>query len=105
MPKRVNRDDIDKFHDVGLHLPTRTIYTSTEQFLGDGEEGGCDSLMAERFVKNMHILSSLSGEPITVLMNNIGGDTYHGLAMYDAIKTCPNHVTVKIFGHAMSMGS
>jgi ATP-dependent Clp protease protease subunit len=38
-------------------------------------------------------------------MNNIGGDEYHGFAIYDAIKNCKSIVTVKVFGHAMSMGS
>ena len=38
-------------------------------------------------------------------MNNTGGDVYHGLAIFDAIKTCKNHVNIIVYGHAMSMGS
>ncbi|CAK9253113.1 unnamed protein product [Sphagnum jensenii] len=68
-------------------------------------EGGCDYLMAERAIKNIHILESVNKEPIFILMNNIGGDEYHGFAIYDAIKACESHVTIKVFGHAMSMGS
>ena len=105
MSKRVNRDDFDKFHDYGLYLPTRTIYVGSESYYEDGNESGCDGHMAERFIKNMHILAAISGDPIIVLANNIGGDEYHGFAMYDAIKTCPNHITVKVMGHAFSMGS
>lgn len=104
MSKRVNRDDIDKFHDCKLYLPTRTIYMGSE--LSDGDnESGVDALMAERFLKNISILEHASSEPITVIMNNLGGDTYHGMAIFDAIQCSPAHVTVKVFGCAMSMGS
>jgi len=105
MSKRVNRDDVDKFHDYGLYIPTRTIWMGSEEFdLNDGESG-TDGKMAERVVKNLHILEGINKEPITILMNNIGGDEYHGFAMYDAILACKSVVTIKVFGHAMSMGS
>lgn len=105
MSKRLNRDDVDKFHDVGLYVPTRTIWMGSEDFdLNDGESG-TDGKMAERIVKNLHILEGINKEPITILMNNTGGDEYHGLAIYDAIQACKSVVTIKVFGHAMSMGS
>lgn len=105
MSKRVNRDDVDKFHEISLYIPKRTIYMSSEQFDTEGNEGGVESLMAERSVKNLLILDSMSNDPITIIMNNIGGDEYHGMAIYDAVKACKSHVTIKVFGHAMSMGS
>ena len=104
MSKRLNRDDIDKFHDYKLYVPTRTIYMGSELADDDGESG-TDALMAERFIKNLTILDSLSNEAITVIMNNVGGDEYHGMAIYDAIRHCNSNVTIKVFGHAMSMGS
>lgn len=104
MSKRIAKDDIDRFHDYKLHIPTRTIYMGSESYDSDGE-GGVDGLMAERFVKNIILLDSISSEPITVIMNNIGGDEYHGQAMYDAIKCSRSQVIIKVFGHAMSMGS
>jgi ATP-dependent Clp protease, protease subunit len=105
MSKRLNRDDIDKWHDSGIYIPTRHIYIGSEQSDDDMNESGCDYLMAERAVKNLHVLESLSKEPITILMNNVGGDEYHGFAIYDAIRLCESHVTIKVLGHAMSMGS
>jgi ATP-dependent protease ClpP protease subunit len=105
MSKRLNRDDIDKWHDSGIYVPTRHIYMGSEHSDGDLNEGGCDYLMAERAVKNLHILESINSEPITILMNNIGGDVNHGLAIYDAIKTCKSRIIIKVFGHSMSMGS
>lgn len=104
MPKRVNRDDIDKFHDYGLYLPNRTLYMGSE-FVGDDDESGTDALMAERMVKNLHILDSQNQEEITIIMNNLGGDPMHGLAIYDSIRACRSKVSIKVFGNAMSMGS
>jgi ATP-dependent Clp protease protease subunit len=104
MSKRVNRDDVDKFHEYGLYIPTRTIYMGSETYSEDGE-GGVDGLMAERFVKNITVLETISSEPITILMNNIGGDEYHGFAIYDSILMSKSHITIKVVGHAMSMGS
>lgn len=105
MSKRVNRDDIDKLHDYGLYLPTRTIYIGSENYPDDGSESGTDGLMAERTIKNLHVLDSLNQEPITIITNNIGGDEYHGYAIYGAIRACRSHITMLVRGHAMSMGS
>jgi ATP-dependent Clp endopeptidase proteolytic subunit ClpP len=91
-------------HDLGVSLPTRTIFISSESVVED-QESGVDSRMADRFVKNLHILESLSPDPITVVANNPGGDVYHGLAIYDAIRSATCKLTVAIRGHAMSMGS
>lgn len=105
MSKKFVKDEIDRFHDYSIYLPTRTINIGSEENSLEHGESGVDGAMAERAVKNLHILESLSKEPITVIMNNIGGDFYHGLAIYDAIKACESTVTIKVFGHAMSMGS
>lgn len=101
----MNRDDIDKWHDSGIYIPTRHIFIGSEQSDDEMSESGCDYLMAERAIKNLHILESINKEPITILMNNIGGDEYHGFAIYDAIRLCESHITIKVLGHAMSMGS
>lgn len=105
MSKRVNRDDVDKFHDYGIYIPSRTIFMGSEEFSVELGESGVDGKMAERVVKNLNILEGINKEPITIIMNNPGGDEYHGLAIYDAIKTATCHVTIKVYGMAMSMGS
>lgn len=104
MSKRVNRDDIDKFHDYNLYIPTRTIYMGSET-VDDSGESGVDATMAARMIKNLNILDTLSAEQINIIMNNPGGDVNHGLAIYDAIAACRSPVTITVFGHAMSMGS
>lgn len=103
MSKRVNRDDIDKFHDYGLYLPKRTIYMGSESYDESGESG-VDGLMAERLIKNISILNLSNQEPITIILNNPGGDVQHGMAIYDAIATSRCHVTIQVMGYAMSMG-
>lgn len=104
MSKKIVREDIDRLHDYGLYLPQRTIYIGSEQFDSDMQESGTDALMAERVIKNLTIMGQ-SEDPITIILNNPGGDWYHGVAIYDAIKTCKSHVTIKVYGMAMSMGA
>lgn len=104
MPK-FSRDDVDKFHDYSLYIPKRTLYMGSEENSMDSGESGTDGGMAERVIKNLLILEGLSLDPITIIMNNLGGEFLHGLAIYDAVKACRSHVTIKVFGHAMSAGS
>src|SRR5271166_6582243 len=103
---RIVKDDVDRFHDYSIHIPSRTIFMGTENLSEtDFEESGVDTSMAERQIKNLHLLDSISKDEITILMNNIGGDVIHGMAIYDAIRSCQSHITIKVLGHAMSMGS
>lgn len=95
---------LDAFHEHGLYMPTRTVVLTSEKADMEGETG-VDSKMVERFLKNLHLLEHTSHEEITVLLNNVGGDVYHGLAIYDAVKESPCPVRMIVRGHAMSMGS
>lgn len=102
------RDDVDKFFDYGINIPTRTIYIGSTTYLSGDDESGVDHEMTERAIKGIHLLDShaKSGDkPFTIIMNNPGGNWYHGIAIYDAIKTSKNHITMKVYGHAMSMGA
>lgn len=101
---RQTRDDIDKFHDYGIHVPTRTLYIGSE-LIGDDGESGVDALMAERVIKNLHMLDSQNQEPITIVMNNPGGFVFHGMAIFGAIRACRSHIKIIVRGQASSMGS
>ena len=101
---RINRDDVDKLYDYDLYIPSRTIYMGSTEVDLDGNESGTDPVMAERVIKALHLLDQ-KDEPITIIMQNPGGDWYAGMAIYDAIKACKSHVTIKVFGLAMSMGA
>ena len=108
---KFGKDDIDHFMDNDIYLPTRTVYMGSAAYDEYGGESGVDHVMTERVTKTLHILdtydaAALRGEkPINIIMNNPGGDVIHGMGIYDAVSNCKNHVTVKVVGHAMSMGS
>jgi ATP-dependent Clp protease, protease subunit len=101
---RIVRESIDRFFDYDVHVETRTIYmgsiVSNETY-----ESGTDAILAERMIKALTLLGTTPDKPIRILMNNLGGYWFHGMAIYDAIKACPAHVTIEVFGQAMSMGS
>lgn len=105
MSKKINRDDLERFHEYEIYVPSRTLFIGSEITDIDGAESGCDAAMAERTIKNLHFLESLSAEPITILSHNIGGDEYACFAIIDAIQACQSEVTVKVLGAAMSAGS
>lgn len=102
--KNLKLDNIDKFYEIDLYIPTRTLFIGSVEGQ-DAEEVGTDFRMAERVIKGLHVLDSQNDSPIRIIMNNIGGDEYHGMAIYDAIRRCRSHVTMEVAGHAMSMGS
>ena len=99
-------DTIDIFHDHGVYLPSRTIFLCRADYL-DGEEGdpGVDHVFATKFMKNLHVLESMSSDPITVILSTPGGMEVSGMAIYDAIKSSPCHTTMIVRGEACSMGS
>lgn len=104
---KIVRDDVDRFFQFGVELNSRTIYMGSLSSEEDGESG-VDHEMAEHVIKGLHILDSSAPQgdkPITIIMNNPGGDIYHGRAIFDAIKACVNHVKIVVYGCAMSMGS
>jgi ATP-dependent Clp endopeptidase proteolytic subunit ClpP len=104
MSKRINRDDVDKLYDYDIYIPGRTVYIGSTQSDMENGESGVEAIMAERAIKALLLLDQ-KDEPITIIMNNPGGDWYHGMAIYDAIKGCKSHVTIKVYGMAMSMGA
>ena len=96
-------DDPDHLFDHGLYIPTRTIYIGA---VGESEDGAdeVNHRLASRVIKSIHILEG-NKEPINVILNNPGGDEYHGLAIYDALRHTKCKVYISVFGHAMSMAS
>ncbi len=102
---RPSKDSIDRFFEWGVDLDTKTLWMGSVGRDDDGESG-VDHLMAERTIKGLSALDALRQEyPITILMNNPGGDVYHGIAIYDFVRDCKSPVEIKVYGHAMSMGS
>lgn len=74
-----------------------------EQF----SEPGVDFTMANRFIRGLRTLhlAMEPGETILVHLNTCGGCWQHGMAIYQAIKWCPNPVAVINYAEARSMSS
>lgn len=102
---KVNKDHIDKWYDYDIDIDNRTIWIGSVN-IEDDEESGVDASLSERIIKGLHVLekNAPSGDkPIFMLMNNPGGTEIEGLAIYDAIRSCKNHVTITVFGKCESM--
>lgn len=102
---RFMRENIDRWFEINLDIDNRTLFMGSLGYDCDNGESGVDSFMAESIIKGMHVLDLKGDKPITIIMNNPGGDWYHGMAIYDAIYNSKSHCTIKVYGHAMSMGS
>jgi len=102
---RFNKEEIDRFFDYGIFVKERILWLGSLDTDDDDEETGVDYEMCSHFIKGLTFLARLSEEPITIQMNNVGGDWHHGMAIYDAIRACRCHVTIVVYGYACSMGS
>lgn len=101
----VTKENIDRWFENNLDIDNRTLYMGSVDRYLSGHEVGVDYAMTEYFIKGMHILENKNNNPITVIMNNPGGDFYHGMAIYDVAKNAKSHITIRVNGYAMSMGS
>jgi ATP-dependent Clp endopeptidase proteolytic subunit ClpP len=99
-----NDSNLWSWFDQNLDIEKRTIYMGSMSSHENGESG-VDNFMAEYFIKGMYFLESRNKKPINIVMNNPGGDWYHGMAIYDSIKYSVCKTSMKVYGHAMSMGS
>jgi len=109
--KIISNDVIHDIHVNGIDIINNTIYLVGEDTYISGtgvdetEESGVEFLMANRFIKNLNILSSRSDNPITIHMKSCGGHWQEGMAIYDSIKACKNTISVINYTHARSMTS
>ncbi|KKN09513.1 hypothetical protein LCGC14_1045980 [marine sediment metagenome] len=102
---RYNKEEIDRYFDYGIFVKARIL--SLESLSCDNGEGesGTDYQMFSNFIKGLTFLARLSEDPITIQMNNLGGDWFHGMAIYDAIRACRCQITIIAYGYCCSMGS
>ncbi len=99
-------DSLYQVHEYNLDLKANHIYLVGEENAAvDEYEPGVEFYMANRFIKNLNMLRLKSSDPILIHMKTCGGDWAEGMAIFDAIKACPNHVTILSYTHARSMSS
>lgn len=102
---------VEQMHEYGINLKDFSIYLEgiPVEYAGDETEflePGVEYQMASRFIKNLHILSGKNPKrPILIHMKTCGGIWEEGMAIYDAIRACPNPVTILSYTHARSMSS
>lgn len=94
-------------HTHSINVDTREIFLHGHVFTDEVIDGepGVDYRMATTFIKNLRILDYLEEKPILVHMLTCGGCWNFGMAIYDAIKSSHNHVTVLAYAHSRSMSS
>jgi ATP-dependent protease ClpP protease subunit len=99
---------ISDIHEHGVDTRHFMIYMQGVEENPDEEYGepGVEYRMANRFIRNLDILTGIDADrPITVSMKTCGGDWVEGMAMYDAILATPNPVSIVSYTHARSMSS
>jgi ATP-dependent protease ClpP protease subunit len=104
-----SEDLIFHLHEYDLDLISNHIYlTGVDRGyeINSIAENGIDYVLATRFIKNINLcMRANEGKPIVVNMKSCGGDWMEGMAIYDAIKSCPSKVTILNYTHARSMTS
>ena len=104
-------DFVSTVHEYNIDVECGHIYLMGEEaYMGgtgneDPTEPGIEYIIANRFVRNINILMRKSDDPIIIHMKTCGGYWEEGMAIYNAIKACPNPVTIINYTHARSMSS
>lgn len=99
---RIVKDNLYLFFENNIEVSTKTLYMG----FGHSEEIDLDQKVASDLLKGLHILDNLRPEePIRLIINNMGGEAGHGLAIYDAIRNCNSEVHAYVYGHCYSMAA
>jgi len=101
---------ISHVNDYGMDVEHREIFLFPREEYSYGAEEemtepGVDYTMANQFIRNLRLLTNMTNEPILIHLKSCGGDWIEGLAIYQAIKACPNHITILNYASARSMSS
>lgn len=90
------RDSIEKFHDYGICLETKTMDISEE----------ITQEYSIQVIKNLHLLDNSPKQgDVSIILSCEGGDVYSGLAIYDAIRNMKSDVYIFAYGEVSSMAT
>lgn len=98
---RRSSDHIILALEHGIDIPARTIYLTSFADGTSGDEAGIDWQMADRVLKGLRLLGT-GDQPITLIINNFGGEDDHARAIIGAIRQCPVQVHGFVYGRAES---
>lgn len=109
--KVLEGDIITHVNDYCIDIEHRELFLfpREEYTYGGGDEAlpepGVDFSLANQFIRNLRLLSNITDDPILIHLKSCGGEWHEGLAMYQAVKACPNYVTILNYASARSMSS
>ena len=109
--KAKSDDHVWHVHEYDVDLQSNHIYLmGMESYAAGHEEAigepGVEYSMANRFIRNLNIcIRANPDKSVVIHMKTCGGDWTEGMAIYDAIKSCPMPVTILNYTHARSMSS
>ena len=94
---------ISEAHDNDIIIASREIFLHGQ--MDDGEDGGLNSQISNRFLKNLQLLESINNNPIIIHQQSTGGEWESGMMIYDAIQQSAAPFIFICHGIAASMGS
>lgn len=102
--------DTVQSYDIDIRLNHIYLFGIESYASGMGAEDigepGVEYVLANRFIRNLNLCMRANKDtPIIIHMKTCGGDWQEGMAIYDAIASCPNPVTILNYTHARSMSS
>lgn len=104
-----SEDLITHLHEYDLDLTSNHIYlmgVDRGYDITGLDEPGIEYVISKRFIKNINLcMRANPDKPIIVHMKTCGGLWEEGMAIYDAIKSCPSRVIILNYTHARSMSS
>lgn len=87
---KYTHDDIELIIDKGLDIKNRIIFWGREAMIGEIEDSnGFHELTVNRTVRQLHVLSALNKQPITIRVNSGGGELASAFQLIDEILRCP----------------
>lgn len=98
MASHDDRDDVERaefLYRTGVDLPSRTIFLI----------GSIDDHAVYRSLTGLQILAADRRSGIRIVMNSVGGDEPGGYAIYDAIRSVRNKVTIEGYGAVQSIAA
>jgi len=106
----LSENSLQDIHEYWVDIDRREIwihgFDTNIQSDYEGNEPGVDYMMANRVIKNLHMLRYASAKkPVVVHLHTCGGIWEEGMALYDTIRMMPYPVTMVSYTHARSMSS
>lgn len=100
---------IEMVHRNWLDPETREIWihgVDVEYGYDVVEEPGVEYMMANKVIKNLHILKQQSStKRVTIHLHSCGGEWDEGISIYNAIRAMPYPKTIIGYSHIRSMSS